>query len=182
MRLRRYSESALGLTGAGVLFGVGFAAEAPDMTWSHALWVTSGIVALGSIANLLVPSELEGLERSSATLTEQELERRWERLAHKALVGRRVEAALGGLFGIASVSLGVLAFEGELGTLTEDQQRIIGSVLIGGGALGIAESAVQWFVPTPIETGFALAQTRPKVSLASSPSPNGFHMSLTGSF
>jgi hypothetical protein len=181
-QLRRYGESALGLTGAGVLFGVGFAAEGPDMTWSHALWVTSGVIALGSVANLLVPSELEKLEQSSSTLSDAEIERRWQRLAEKARVTRRVEAVVGGLLGVASVSLGVLAFEGELGTLTEDERLILGSVLVGGGALGITKGAVQWFIPTPLESGFALATARPRISVAGVPSPNGFHMSLTGTF
>lgn len=124
-RLHRYTESALGLAGAGALFGVGFVAEGPDMTWSHALWVTSGIIALGSVANLFIPSELENLERSSSTLSEQELERRWQKLAQKARVARKVEAVFGGLLGVASISLGVLAFEGELGSLTDDERRIL---------------------------------------------------------
>lgn len=181
-RLDRYAESALGFTGAGALFGVGFAAEAPDMTWSHALWVASGITALGSLANLFVPSEIEALERQARTLSDSELERRWAELAQKAKVMRRAGAVFGGLVGAASITLGVLAFEGELGTLTDDQRRAVGSVLVAGGAIGVTQSAVEWFVPTPVERGFALAGGRRRVALSGAPSPSGFYLSVTGAF
>lgn len=181
-RLDRYAESALGFTGAGALFGVGFAAEAPDMTWSHALWVASGITALGSLANLFVPSEIEALERQAGTLSDSELERRWAELAKKAKVMRRAGAVFGGLVGAASITLGVLAFEGELGTLTDDQRRAVGSVLVAGGAIGVTQSAVEWFVPTPVERGFALAGGRRRVALSGAPSPSGFYLSVTGAF
>lgn len=181
-RLNRFGETALGLTAAGTLFGVGFAAEAPDMTWSHALWVASGVVALGSVANLFVPSDLEDLQNQSGQLSDAELERRWGELAQQAKVMRRTGAVVGGLLGAASITLGVLAFEGELGALTDDQRRALGSVLVAGGALGGTQGAVDWFLPTPVERGFAVASTRQRFALAGAPSPTGFHLSLTGAF
>lgn len=181
-RLRRYGEGALGLAASGALFGIGFAAEAPDMTWSHALWVASGIAALGSVATIFLPSEMETLEHRGKALSDDALEKRWEELAHKAKVERRVGAVLGGLVGAASITFGILAFEGEIGSLTDDQRRIVGSVLVSGGALGITKGAMEWFVPSPVETGFALAKTRPQLSFGGAPSPTGFHLSLAGAF
>jgi len=181
-RLDRYGESALGFAAAGGLFGVGFAAEAPDMTWSHVLWVASGVTALGSLGNLLVPSELEQLERQSGTLTDDELQRRWQKLAEKAKVMRRAGAVVGGLMAVTSITLGILTFEGELGTLTSDQRLALGSALVAGGAIGVTQSAVEWFVPTPVERGFALTGGPRRVALSGAPSPNGFHLSLAGTF
>jgi len=181
-RLERYGESAFGFTAAGALFGVGFAAEAPDMTWSHALWVASGITALGSLGNLLVPSDIELLEHKSGTLSDEELQRRWQKLAEKAKVRRRTGAVVGSLLGVTSITLGILTFEGELGTLTDDQRRALGSTLVAGGAIGVTESAVEWFVPTPVERGFALVGGPRRVALSGAPSPNGFYLSLAGSF
>jgi hypothetical protein len=79
--LHRYGEGAMGLAGSGVLLGAGFAAAPHDSTWSTVLWISSGVVALGSIGRLFVPSELEGLERESAGLSEQQLRARWRELA-----------------------------------------------------------------------------------------------------
>jgi len=181
-RLDRYAESAFGFAAAGGLFGVGFAAEAPDMTWSHALWVASGITALGSLANLFVPSDIEALQQGAGNLSDGELERRWAVLAQKAKVMRRGGAVFSGLVGVTSITLGILAFEGELGTLTDDQRLALGSALVAGGALGVTEGAVDWFVPTPVERGFALASGPRRVALSAAPSPTGVYLSIAGAF
>lgn len=181
-RIRRFGEGALGLTASGALFGVGFAAEGSDMTWSHVLWVTGGIAALGSVATFLVPSEIEILDCDGKNLSEDELEERWKKLAHQEFVRRRAGAIAGGLLGAASITLGILAFEGELGSLDDEQRRILGSVLVSGGALGITKGVVDWFLPTPTESGFALAKKAERVALGGAPSPTGFQLSLSGAF
>jgi hypothetical protein len=180
--MRRYGESVVGLAGSGVLVGAGFAVEPHDKTWSSVLWVTGGVVALGSIASLLMPSELEKLERNAAQLSDEELRARWAELARAKFLERRAGAVVGALFGATGIVLGGMVMDGEWGKLNEDTRRWVGLGLITSGALGVVESGVQWFVPSPIEVGFDVAQSPPSVAFAVAPSPTGVSLAIAGAF
>lgn len=180
--LHRYGEGAMGLAGSGVLLGAGFVAAPHDSTWSTVLWVSSGVVALGSIGRLLVPSELEHLEQDSTSLSDEQLRVRWRELADARRMERRAGAVIGGLLGATSIVLGGLVLNQELGNFDDRPRRIVGLSLIASGALGIVENGVQWFVPSPIEVGAALATSRPALGFAVAPTRSGFTMAVTGAF
>lgn len=179
--LHRYGEGALGVAGAGVLIGAGFATRAHDTNWSYALWITGGVVTLGSIASLLIPSELECLAQSGSRVSDQELRSRWGELARAKRLERRVGAVLGGLLGATGIVVGGLVLDREVGKFDDDPRRTLGTALIASGALGIVEGAVKWFVPSPIEVGYGLA-SRPNLTFAAAPRPSGFSVALTGAF
>lgn len=180
--LHRYGEGAVGLAGSGLLIGAGFAADPHDRTWSSVLWVTGGVVALGSIGSLLVPSELETLEQGAGELSEEELRARWRELAQARRFERRAGAVVGALFGATSIVLGGLVLDGELGKFDDDPRRLVGLGLITSGGLGIVESGVKWFVPSAIEVGSTLASTPPALGLAVAPTTTGFALAVTGEF
>ncbi len=181
---RRFSEGTVGLVSAGVLFGFGFAAEGPDMTLSHALWVGSGIAAAGSLAALFVRTELERLRDEAPALGDRDLRRRWKRLADKAKVVRKTGAVVGVLFGGAAVTTGALVLSGELGSFDAEAETILGAALVSSGALTMGDSLVSWFVPTSVERGYQLIEqpTKPRFSVSAAPLPGGGAVSLSGRF
>lgn len=176
----RYGQGALGLAGSGVLIGTGFLPE--DNTWSYTLWITGGLVALGSIGTMFVPSDLEKLAQDASTLSDEELRSRWAELARTRRLERRAGAVLGGLLSATSVVLGGLVLDRELGNFDHDPRRMVGWGLIASGALGIVENGVQWCVPSPLEVGAALAEPRPTFGLAVAPTRSGVALALTGEF
>lgn len=178
----RIGEGAAGLASAGALLGAGFAAEGADMTWSHSLWVSSGITAAASLVRLFLPSELESFAGSASEKSDEQLRREWRELAERALVERRTGAVFGTLVGATSLVFGSLVLGDELGDLTDDQRKILGTALLAGGGIGIAQSAVDWFLPSPTERGFALVEEGPSVRVSASPTPGGFHLGVQGVF
>lgn len=180
--LHRYGQGALGVAGSGVLIGAGFAVEPHDRTWASVLWITGGVVALGSIASLLLPSELEKLQRDAANLSDEELRARWAELARARFYERRAGAVVGALFGATSIVLGGLVMDGEIGDLEDDTRRWVGLGLITTGAMSVVEGGVNWFVPSPIELGFDVAQSRPGLGVALAPTPTGVSLAVAGEF
>lgn len=180
--LHRYGQGAVGLAGSGVLIGAGFAVEPHDRTWASVLWITGGVVALGSIASFLLPSELEKLQRNAADLSDEELRSRWAELARARFFERRAGAVVGALFGATSIVIGGLVMDGEIGELKDDTRRWVGLGLITSGAMGVVDSGVSWFVPSPIEVGFDVVQSRPGLGFALAPSPTGVSLAVAGEF
>jgi hypothetical protein len=180
----RYGASAVGLTVAGGLFGSGFAAEGDDMTLSHFFWVSSGLAALGSLATVFVPSELEKLERSAGGKSDAELEAAWAKVAADARVERRVGAVFGGLVGATGVVVGALLLDDEDSGLSEDLQLALGASLIAGGAVGVTSSAVSWFLPSRIERDLEAyrAATGGSLTVGVSPTRGGAVAGLSGVF
>lgn len=178
----RMGEAGVGLVSAGALFGAGFAAEGEDMTWSHALWVGSGVAVVGSLARLLVPSELEHLASDSQTLSDEQLREKWRELSERALVERRTGAVFGALIGATSLTFGALVMGDEIGDLADDHRKILGTALLAGGGIGVAESVVDWFVPSSTERGFALVDEAPRVQMTAAPAPGGFSVGVQGVF
>jgi hypothetical protein len=181
-RVRRYAEGALGLAGSGALIGVGFAAEGPDMTWSHALWISSGVAGLASLAHIIFPGEIEVMQHKFTRLSDEKLLANWGRLARRAKVERQVGAVFGGLLGATTIVFGGLVLDGQLGDLTDEQRRIFGTTLLAGGSIGVVESATEWFVPSPIESGYSLASPRENLSFSMAPTPSGLALGLSGAF
>lgn len=181
-RRQRFAEGLLGLTGAGALVGTGFAAEGPDMTASHWLWVSGGVVALGSLASLFIPSPFEHFAGEAAGKSDAELRARWQKLAEQARVERRVGAVLGTLVGGAAIALGVLTLEDQVWNLSNDARLIVGTGMVTGGAFGVTKGVIDWFVPTSIERGYALVTEPPKLALSLSGAPQGFGLGVKGVF
>ena len=179
----RFTDGAIGLATAGALFGVGFAAEGDDMTWSHALWVSSGVVGVASVLALIVPTDLESLARDSEGKTDAELRAEWKKIAEAALVERRTGAVVGSLLGTAAVIGGAVVLDGE-GDFSQDNRTILGTSLVAGGALTVANGLVHWFVPSAVERDFSLVQASSDVQLSFSaaPTPGGAAVSVTGVF
>jgi hypothetical protein len=180
--LRRYGEGAVGIAGGAVLVGAGFAADKWDSAWSYAFWISGGVVALGSIASFFVPSELERLAQSGTNLSDQQLRAQWGELARTRRLERRAGAVLGALLGATGTVLGGLVLDRKLGEFERDSRRIYGSSLVASGALGLVESAVHWFVPSPIEVGYGVVDSRPALAFAAAPTNNGLVMALAGAF
>lgn len=178
----RFSEGLLGLTGAGALFGTGFAAEGPDMTASHWLWVSSGIVALGSLTSFFIPSPFEHFAREANGKSEADLRKRWGELAEQARVERRAGAVLGALVGGAAIALGVLTLEDQVWNLSSDARLIVGTGLVSGGAFGVTKGAIDWFLPTSVERGYRLVAEPPKLALSLAGAPQGFGLGVKGVF
>lgn len=181
-RRQRFAEGLLGLTGAGALLGTGFAAEGPNMTASHWLWVSGGLVALGSLTTFFVPSSFEHFAGEAAKKSDAELRTRWKKLAEQARVERRAGAVLGTLVGGAAIALGVLTLEDQVWNLSDDARLILGTGMVSGGAFGVTKGVVDWFVPSSVERGFALVAPGPQLALSLAPSPRGFGVGLKGVF
>lgn len=179
----RLTDGAIGLATAGALFGIGFAAEGDDMTWSHALWVSSGVVGVASVLGLIVPTDLESLARDSEGKTDAELRAEWKKIAEAALVERRTGAVVGSLIGTAAVIGGAVVLDGE-GDFSQDNRTIFGTSLVATGALSIANGLVHWFVPSTVERDYSLVQASSDVQLSFSaaPTPGGAAVSVTGVF
>lgn len=180
--LERYEEAALGLAAAGALFGLGFAADGSDQTWAHALWIASGVTAVGSFAQLFLPSELEKLATKAHGKSAAELRDSWREIATYKRRERRMNAVLGGLVGVTSTVFGALVLTGELGELSDDTRRIFGSALAAGGGLALTRSAIDWFVPTSAERGYALVENGPRLEMTATPTPSGFALGMRGVF
>ena len=183
-RAQRLAESGVGLAASGALFGLGFATEGPDMTLSHWLWGSSAIVAAGSLINFAVRSDLERLSRQGQSLEDAELRRRWRELAVRMRKERKFGSVLGGLLAATSAVFGGLVLAEEIGSFDEDDRLILGTTLLTGGALGVSDSVVQWFVPTPAERGYLSleASQRPTVSLQAVPLAGGGFVGVRGAF
>lgn len=179
---QRYGEGAIGLAGSGLLIGSAIAVGPEDRTWSSVLWISGGVVALGSVASWFVPSELEALERDAGNLSDDELRARWETIARAKFLERRAGAIVGVVLGATSVTLGGLVLDGMWDRLGDDPRRVVGWGLIAGGALGMVESGVRWFVPSAVEVGFEAASASPAFELALAPTRNGVSLALTGEF
>lgn len=180
--IQRYGEGALGVAGGGVLLGSAFAVGPHDKTWAYGLGISGGVAALASVVRLLVPSELESLDQSGQGLSEQQLRERWGEFARARRTERRVGAVLEGLLGATSVVLGGLVLEHELGKLDGDARRALGSALVASGALGIVQAGVHWFMPSPLEVGYGLVESRPTFALGAAPTTSGFAVAVTGAF
>jgi hypothetical protein len=178
----RIGESALGFTASGGLVGAGFAAQGPDMTWSHWLWVLGGVTGAASLANAFARTPIEKLAHHGAALTDEELRARWGKLSHAARIERKVGAVFGVLVGGAAIAFGVVALEDLDSDLSNDARLILGTSLVSGGALGITKGVVDWFVPSHVERGFQLVSNPRRVSFCLAPTPNGFGASMAGTF
>lgn len=179
----RLVEGVTGLTAAGAMFGVGFAAQAEDMTWSHVLWVTSGVAAAGSLFSLIVPTDFEKLARDSDQKSDAELRAEWKKQAEAAKMERQFGGLFGTLVGAGAITFGVLVLEDEVGDLSDDNRKILGTSLVAGGALGITDALVHWIVPSTIERGYALTEPAPaKLQFGAAPTPGGFSAGLSGCF
>lgn len=181
-QLRRYGEGVVGVAGAGVLVGAGFVARPHDSSWAYALWITGGVVALGSIGSVFMPSELETLAHGARNASDDELRQRFAELGRVKRVERRVGAVLEGLLGVTSIVVGGLVLDAKLGEFDDHPRRALGSAFVASGALGVVQGAVHWFVPSPLEVGAELAASRALVSLAAAPIPSGFSVAVTGAF
>lgn len=180
----RVLQSVVGLASGGALIGVGFAAEGPDMTWSHVLWISGGVAAAASIITLFTPSPLESLAREAGTKSDAEIRANWRQLADDAKRERRTGAIFGGLFGAGAIVLGTLVLEDEVGELSNDNRLILGTSLVSGGALGLTQSVVSWFQPSRLERDLELTEelVGPQVSFSVAPTPSGAAVGVFGTF
>ncbi|HSC86365.1 MAG TPA: hypothetical protein VLC09_03815 [Polyangiaceae bacterium] len=179
---RRMVEGLAGLTSAGALFGIGFAAEGPDMTWSHVAWVSSGVIGVGSLLSLVIPSDEEKLAGEAGMLNDEQLRARFHQLAEEARLERQVGAVFGSLVGAAGITAGVLVLEEEWGDMSNDSRLVLGSSLVASGALAVTGSLTMLFLPTAVERGDALLEPPKRLAFSAAPLPNGASVSLSGTF
>jgi hypothetical protein len=179
---RRYAESVGGLVASGALLGVGFAAQGEDMTWSHSLWVASGIVGVGSLVQLFVPSRLERLAMESETSSDAKLRADWQKIVDDRKAERRFGAVVGSLVGVAGIVVGTVVLNGEGGDLSSDSRKILGTTLVVGGGASVVDGVVNWFLPTALERDFAMLKESKALSFSAAPTLGGATASVTGAF
>ncbi len=184
LRLTRMTEGFLGLTAAGALIGTGFVAQADDMTWSHVLWVGGGVAAAGSVLAMLIPSDIECLAGQVGEKSDAELRAEWKKMAESYKIGRRAGAVFGGAIGTGGIIVGALVLDDQIGDLSDDSRKILGTALIAGGALTISQAVVDWIVPSSIERGYARLEAAPgpTVAFSAAPTPGGASVALMGTF
>jgi len=184
LRLTRMTEGFLGLTAAGALIGTGFVTQGDDMTWSHVLWVGGGVAAAGSVLAMLIPSDIECLAGHVGEKSDAELRAEWKKMAESYEIGRRAGAVFGGALGTGSIIVGSLVLDDQIGDLSDDSRKILGTALIAGGALTISQAVVDWIVPSSIERGYARLEAAPgpNVAFSAAPTPGGASVALVGTF